>query len=1854
MLNFITITGTMRINPIPLMAGLLCLSISVSGQDSSGYRLQLSSGSFIPPRNIDQPSLSSELVKSVPAGSTRAFVLLQFEKPPTVDQKEQMKQQGIHLLGYVPHHAYTATISSTSDIGFLKQMNVRALVLLSAAQKMQPQLAAGNFPSRIIRSAGTVEVWISFPRSFDLASTQRLLRENNFEIVSSDLQAYRILAVRSSVQRLGTLALLPCVEYVQAPPGEDEPLSAFWPNWGKDGMRVSLLNAPLSQGGKNLKGSGVVIGIGDSGDPQPHVDFTGRLIPRAASPYFNFPYDHGTHVTGIAAGGGIVNEVRTGYAPKAMVVSQSYSGIYTNAATYVNDYGMVITNNSYGNNVTECSSFGVYDMLSQVLDQQAFDFPQLQHVFSAGNSGWSVCAPYPDSFRTVLGSHQSAKNVLTVGNARPNDRRIFSRSSRGPVRDGRLKPEIASIGSFITSTGPYASYYYENTGTSMASPAIAGGMALLVERYRALHAGANPSNSLLKALVCNSGDDCGNPGPDYSFGFGTANFIRAVDMLENNRFTAGNIAPGPDQTFSISVPAGTAELKVMLYWNDPPAAAVATQSLVNDLDLSLVTPASATVLPLVLDTLPANVKLIAVPGADHINNIEQVVIKNPASGNYTVHVKPTDINQNPSQDYVVVYDIIPVQLQLITPFGGEAYLQGENVMARWDAWGTPENDFTLEFRENPASPWTTLRSNISGDRRQYFYTAPDPNEWFLVPAVTTDEAQMRVTRNGTGLSSTSLPFVIHDTLFTTLAADQCPGYMTISWNAVPGATGYEVMMLQGMEMSTIATVSAATLTYTAGGLHPDSVYWMTARPLIGSSNSPGRRGIAVSRKPSSGSCTGPFSFNDNDIRLDSILSPVRSGRLFTSTALGSSIPVSIRIRNLDDAVTTDNIVVSYQVNAGPVITETIPNPAIAAGGTYVHTFNVASNIDLSVAGDYTIQCTAQLQNLTDPYPQNNTLAGLFRQLPNPIFTNIDYPLNTVLDDFEGAPVQSWTTDKLGLSGLDRYDFVNSNDTGRIRTYINSGMAYSGSRALTLDAFMYHLPGVTDSLTATYNLTGFDAATDDIRLDFRYKNHRQINNAANRVWVRGDDTEDWVEAYNLYSNQLPVTSPLYQFTGSIELSDILLNATPSPQNFSSSFQVRWGQYGQHMTSDSYGGAGYSFDDIRLYKVTDDMHLLAIDTPLVNSCGLSSTTPVRIRVRNTRNSDITLVPVRYRVNGGAWVTEDVPFIAANDTATYTFTGTANLLTPGNYLIEAEVVYPSDSYPVNDTASVQVFNVPLITVTNSNPHLQDFETGAGDWYTLGINSSWEYGTPASYKIKRAASGAKAWKTRLAGTYNDYESSYLYSPCFDVSAVTNPTLSFSVALDMEDCGGVICDGAYMEYSLDGKTWSRLGANGQGTNWYNKSYSGNPMWSVQNYDRWHVATIPLSVIPVPVAQMTQLRFRFYMFSDVEVNREGIAIDDIHVYSNPYGIYTGTGTSPVVNQPALGGSGWVHFVESGSGKLIASIHPNGQNMGSTDVQSYVHTGTARYNSLQFYHNRNITVKPATVSLADSATVRFYFLDTETEALINATGCGPCVKPAMAYELGVTKYSDPSDANEDGTLANNSGGIYTFIVPSKTRIVPFDQGYYAEFKVKDFSEFWLNNGWLNGVTPLPLKLIAFTARKVSPNDVLLEWTTVDETDVDRFEVEVAAGNAAYQLNQFVKIGSMPSWGNSSAEQRYSLPDAAPNKTGIRYYRLRMVDRDGTVRYSPIRPVYFNSEVKWQAYPNPTDGWISVIVQAPERELLQLRVLDVTGRLVRQQSQAATGFVQKIGLDLRDPGIPPGLYLLELSAGERKQSFRIMKQ
>ncbi len=1785
----------MKITRLLLAGIILCITFSASAQNS-GKTIWLKSGAITPETSLSLKSIevfNAQLLKS----GNKAIALLQFSQLPAERERKALSAAGIELLSYVPDFAYTVALSGPVNLEVLQSVKVAALLPLSPQQKMDEALSKGQLPDYAVKINGTVDVRIVFPKTVSAAEVAAYLKEKNFEVLETTLQKYNVLDVRIAASRLNELAASPYIEFVQAKPPADAPLNAN----SRAGSRANVLNASVANGGKGLNGEGVVIGIGDNANIQHNIDFNERILSSGV----NIMAAHGVHVSGISASTGIINEMYRGYAPKAKIVSEEFSNVLARAPLYVQDYNMVLTNNSYGN-YAGCSVFGIYETTAALLDQMAFDYPHLLNVFAAGNSGGSVCAPYPTSFHTVLGGFQAAKNVLTVGNTTDSGL-IVTASSKGPVTDGRLKPEIAAMGTNVISNWSTNTYTF-NTGTSMAAPGVTGGAALLYQRYRQLNGNADPSGALIKAVLCNGASDRGTKGPDYSYGFGWMNLVRSVAMLDSNRYFFNSSTNGSVSTHTVIVPPNTAQLKVMLYWNDPAASPASTKALVNDLDVEVTTPAAAVHLPQVLDPSPAGIILPSVMGADHLNNIEQVVIDNPVAGTYTLHVKGTAIAENPSQPYYVVYDFVPVGLKLTAPVGGEnwAPTQFNYHMQKitWEADGFDNGTVAIEYSINGGINWITIATGIDIARRIFSWWVPD---------VVSGQALIRITKEGSGEITVSNPFAIIAAPVVTLQATQCPSYMAIQWPAVPGVTDYEVLLLQGGEMVPVATTTNTAFTFS--GLSPDSTYWAGVRARAG--GNAGLRSVAIARQPSTGSCSGTIS--DNDLAMNAIISP-KSGRRFTSTELTTATPITVQIKNLDDAP-VNNFQVRYSLNGAAWITESV-SATIAAGGIYNHTFN--TTINLSVLGSYNL-IVEVINTNPDVVTRNNTLSTTIRQLDNQPLT-LDF-----IDGLETAASFTYDYDTVGLAGVDRYDFENSFSTGRLKTFVNTGLAYSGAKAFTSEATHPQLSyKSTNYITGTFNLSNYTTAANDIRLDFQYLSTNQTDSPQHKVWIRGDDTKPWIKVYEYIK-----TGEDYRLSQSIEIRDSLLAHN---QEFSNSFQVRWGHFAESPTIQK--TVNFSFDDIRLYEVFNDLQMHRIDSPVTFSCGLSAAVPLKITVYNSHNTTLTNIPVKYSINNGSWVTEIITAIPANTSLQYTFLSTMDLSATGLYTIQAIVDEGSDSFHANDTATIVVRNSPLIT---SYPYLQNFEGGDGGFYAEGSHSSWEYGTPASAKISGAASGAKAWKTRLAGNYNDEETSYLYSPCFAIAGLAKPTLSFSAAIDLEDCGGALCDGVKVEYSIDGTTWNLLDttAGVSGTNWYNKNYR---VWSVENYTRWHVVSCALPV------GASQIRFRFVMLSDPAVNFEGFAIDDVHVYDNTQGIYDGvTMASPVSN--SVSGSDWVHF-ESG-GKLIASINSAGQNLGATEVQAFINAAPVRHTSTQYYHNRNLVIQPQNATLTDSVGVRFYFLDSETEALINATGCSSCTKPRNVYELGVSKYSDVDDAFENGTISDNNSGNWKFILPANAVKVPFDRGYYAEFKVKDFSEFWLNNGGFSASTPLPVQLLSFTAKQEN-NSVLLHWETENEMDIDRYDVELAAGIEDLQRNKFIKLGEVGSKGAATAKQHYNYIDKTQTTTGTRYYRLKIWESDGSFTYSPVRSVVAANAATWSIYPNPSSGVFHFVLQLPANEKMEVHVYDANGKLVQHYNEKGTGFLQKLTINLKEGAFTNGMYLLQVTAGGKTTSYKLYKQ
>jgi leucyl aminopeptidase (aminopeptidase T) len=206
-------------------------------------------------------------------------------------------------------------------------------------------------------------------------------------------------------------------------------------------------------------------------------------------------------------------------------------------------------------------------------------------------------------------------------------------------------------------------------------------------------------------------------------------------------------------------------------------------------------------------------------------------------------------------------------------------------------------------------------------------------------------------------------------------------------------------------------------------------------------------------------------------------------------------------------------------------------------------------------------------------------------------------------------------------------------------------------------------------------------------------------------------------------------------------------------------------------------------------------------------------------------------------------------------------------------------------------------------------------------------------------------------------------------------------------------------------------------------------------------------------------------------------------------------------------------------------------------------------------------------------------------------------------------------------------------------------------VNSFSEFWFNGGGTGGNTPLPVRLVDFTATRKAAQ-VVLRWTTADEHNVARYDIEVARGNEDLKKARFETIGAVESNGNTTAQRQYGFVDNEGFKSGVRYYRLKMWDNDGTFRYSGVRSVLFSNTLSWQVAPNPSAGVFQLVYQAAANEDVPVRIVDLTGRTVQTAQLHANGFVQKRTFDLTAQ--PPGVYLLHVHRNGALQSFKLYKR
>lgn len=745
------------------------------------YQILFSTGTITPAENV-RDFAKNAVINESENYDGYYYRMIQFYDIPTNAQHQEIQQNGIELLEYLPHRAYIAAIPNNLDPQKLIDLNVRAVLEITTDFKIASDLHQQPFGYWADRG-DRVAVQIKYYKNIEQRDLLLHLKADGIEVEMAN--GYNnFLQATIEKNKVHEIAALPYISYIELipMPGEAED------DKGRALHRANLLDASYS-GGRSYDGEGVSVLVRDDGIVDEHIDFQGRLRQE-----FVTDFDDGTHgegVAGIMAGAGNFNPKNRGMAAGAEIHVLDYQANHLDEtmSLHFND-DVIVTNSSYSNG---CGAG--YTTIAQTVDQQIFDNPTLLHVFSAGNSNNQECGyGAGDQWGNITGGHKQGKNVIATANLN-FDGTIATTSSRGPATDGRIKPDISAHGRQQVSTS-LNNGYQSFGGTSAAAPGIAGVITQLHHAHRELNGGTTAESALLKAMVLNSANDLGNVGPDYIFGWGHVNAYRAIRIMEEEQYFKASVAQDSVQTYDLVIPENVRQAKIMVYWSDDEGSTFASKALVNNIDARVIDTAGNVSLPWVLNTFPDpdSLDLPATTGIDDLNNVEQIAINDPVAGTYTIEVEGTEIPFG-AHDYYVVYEFYYDDVKLIYPVGGEGFFPGQEEVIHWDAF-TDTVDFILEYSIDAGVNWDTI-TTVSPAVRLY--------EWD-VPIEFTGQARVRVSRD-TFASMSEANFTIARHPVGLQVKNVCEDHIELRWGGVVGVTEYKLFQLGEKYMEEIATTT---------------------------------------------------------------------------------------------------------------------------------------------------------------------------------------------------------------------------------------------------------------------------------------------------------------------------------------------------------------------------------------------------------------------------------------------------------------------------------------------------------------------------------------------------------------------------------------------------------------------------------------------------------------------------------------------------------------------------------------------------------------------------------------------------------------------------------------------------------------------------------------------------------------------------------------------------------------------------------------------------------------------------------------------------------------------------------------
>lgn len=370
--------------------------------------------------------------------------------------------------------------------------------------------------------------------------------------------------------------------------------------------------------------------------------------------------------------------------------------------------------------------------------------------------------------------------------------------------------------------------------------------------------------------------------------------------------------------------------------------------------------------------------------------------------------------------------------------------------------------------------------------------------------------------------------------------------------------------------------------------------------------------------------------------------------------------------------------------------------------------------------------------------------------------------------------------------------------------------------------------------------------------------------------------------------------------------------------------------------------------------------------------------------------------------------------------------------------------------------------------------------------------------------------------------------------------------------------------------------------------------------------------------------FGFAYQTDATPSSTAFAVDNVRITADATNI-----ASAVASGDAYLGPFTTSIFYDSNGDLLARIDndtPHDYGCTTVEIDAAGTGATILAGTSYYYSDKTIKITPTTNKVDGTYNLTLYYTEAELAGWEAASG-------DSRTNISIMKTpSQMSSATDSNTNAFNT----------TTARWDTDHTFSATFNT-GFSGFSIGN---LAPAPLPVDLVNFSARK-DDKQVVLTWKTLSETNFSHFVVEQSTDGQHFQ-----QVDRLTAKGAKDQVAHYRILDKNP-ASGINYYRLKVVDLDGTFTYTPVVSVLFIHTGITKIFPNPvnTDGF-TVIYQSDRNNTVNLRIINNLGQTVFSKEYPTNIGANELIVPVQD--LPNAMYNLLLQNGTQTSAYHFWKK